>query len=568
MRIALLVLSILYSTLTSFGAELKGTVKDAKQMPIDFASVLLLQSADSQLVKGDVSNAQGEYRIEGIQPGSYLISVSVVGYKKTIMPVTLTTENDVQNISLLLEKTDKGLKEVKISARKPLIEVKADKTVFNVEQSINAARSNALDLLRKSPGVRVDKDEQISMRGKNNVLIYIDGKPTYLDNKDLSNLLRNTQSSDVESIELITNPSSKYDASGNAGIINFPLKKNKRFGTNGTVNGGYAIGKYSKYNAGISLNHRKEILNLFGTYSFFKGNNMNFQNFNRVQNANRYNFTSENIDHSNVHSLKFGTDYYIDKRSILGFMINGMYSHGHFTSENKTFIGPADLPANKVLKASNNIPMKRLNTSYNVNYKFENPEGSSFNIDLDYGSYFSTGKSYQPNTYYQLNETDVISQSIFKNYTPTEINIYSIKSDYEHTLWKGKLGLGIKSAYVRTTNTFEFYDVVNGVNTLNLDRTNSFTYNENVNAAYLNFSKQIKTKWSYQAGLRLEQTNSKGSLSSNIQQKDNKVVRHYVNLFPSAGVTYNASQQHSFGLTYSKRIDRPNYQDLNPFENK
>lgn len=326
MRIALLVLSILYSTLTSFGAELKGTVKDAKQMPIDFASVLLLQSADSQLVKGDVSNAQGEYRIEGIQPGSYLISVSVVGYKKTIMPVTLTTENDVQNISLLLEKTDKGLKEVKISARKPLIEVKADKTVFNVEQSINAAGSNALDLLRKSPGVRVDKDEQISMRGKNNVLIYIDGKPTYLDNKDLSNLLRNTQSSDVESIELITNPSSKYDASGNAGIINFRLKKNKRFGTNGTVNGGYAIGKYSKYNAGISLNHRKEILNLFGTYSFFKGNNMNFQNFNRVQNANRYNFTSENIDHSNVHSLKFGTDYYIDKRSILGFMINGGYS--------------------------------------------------------------------------------------------------------------------------------------------------------------------------------------------------------------------------------------------------
>lgn len=554
--------------LSSKAAIVKGKIIDAKNAPVDYASVLLLQASDSLLVKGDVTNATGDFIIEGIKPGAYLITAGGVGYKKTYQTVTIESDQDERLIQILVERIDKALKEVKINARKPLIEVKADKTVFNVEQSINATGTNALDLLRKSPGVRVDKDEQIAMRGKNNVLLYIDGKPTYLDNKDLANMLKNMQSSDIESIELITNPSAKYDASGNAGIINIRLKKNKRFGTNGTANAGYALGKYSKYNAGLSLNHRTERLNLFGNYSFFKGNNMNFQNFDRTQNSNRYVFGSENIDHSTVNTAKLGADYYLDKKSVFGFMVNAMYAQGEFTSENKTLIGPADQPANKILKASNSIPLKRLNTSYNGNYKFENPEGTTFNIDLDYGNFFSTGKSYQPNTYYQMNETDVISQSIFKNYTPTEINIYSLKSDYEHNLWKGKLGLGVKAAYVRTTNTFEFYDVVNNTDTLNLDRTNSFTYNENVNAAYLNYSKQWKTTWSAQAGLRLEQTNSKGALSSAKPQQDNSVIRHYTNLFPSAGITYNANQNHSVGITYSKRIDRPNYQDLNPFENK
>jgi outer membrane receptor protein involved in Fe transport len=561
-------LFLLFITSLLHAATVRGKVTETDQKPADYVSVLLLQAADSQLVKGDVTDASGNFIIEQVKPGNYLLSISAVGFQKTFHAVVITNENDELTQNLVLLRADKALKEVKVISKKPMIEVKADKTVFNVEQSINATGTNALDLLRKSPGVRVDKDDQVSMRGKNNVLIYIDGKPTYMDNKDLANMLKNMQSSDVESIELITNPSAKYDASGNAGIINIRLKRNKRFGTNGSANVGYAIGKFSKYNAGISLNHRKERLNLFGSYNFFRGNNLNFQNFNRVQNQYRYNFKSENIDHSLANALKVGADYYFDKKNVIGFMMNSTLYTGKFTSENYTKIGPADSEVNKVLRATNNIPMKRLNTSFNVNYKYENPSGTTLNMDADYGSFFSTGKSYQPNTYYNANETQMLSQSIFKNNTPTEINIYSFKSDYEHTLWKGKLGLGVKSAYVRTTNTFEFFDVVQGEDTLNLNRTNSFSYNENVNALYLNYTKQWNARWSAQGGLRYEQTNSKGSLSSANPQKDNLVERHYANLFPSAGVTYNAGKNHAFGVTYSKRIDRPSYQDLNPFENK
>jgi iron complex outermembrane receptor protein len=551
-----------------FAARVTGTVQDSGNQPLSYTTVLLLRSTDSTLVKGDVTDKTGTYVFEGIAEGNYILSVSAVGFAKFYSTIQLKSEQEELKQNIILFPSEKNLKEVRILSKKPMIEVKADKTVFNVEQSINAAGTNALDLLRKSPGVRVDKDDNISMRGKSSVLVYIDGKPTYMDNRDLANLLRNTQSNDIESIELITNPSAKYDAAGNGGIINIKMKKNKRYGTNGSANMGYGIGKYGKYNAGLNLNNRSKIMNVYGNYNFFTGKNLNFQYFDRTQNGIRYDFKSNNVDSSTNHNAKFGLDYYVDSKNIVGFVVNGMWNEGAFNSTNKTYIGPETQQANQVLVATNRIPMRRLNGSLNFNYKYEDTSGTTFNTDVDYGNFTSRGRSYQPNTYYNISETQVLSQSIFRNYTPTEINIYAAKADYERNLWKGKLGLGVKTAYVRTQNTFEFYDVVGGVDTLNLSRTNNFTYNENVNAAYTNYSKQFNAKWSMQAGLRLEQTNSKGVLKSARAQADDNVERHYLDLFPSAGFTYTRNEKNTFGITYSRRIDRPSYQDLNPFEIK
>src|SRR5690242_14994508 len=271
--------------LTAFAStaqNIKGIVKDADGSLLANASVSLLNAKDSSLVKINITNKQGEYQFKNIKPGRYLANATFVGYANSYSPVfELSGNGDVNVTALSIAKTSSGLKDVVVTAKKPLIEVKADKTILNVENSINSVGNDALELLRKSPGVLVDKDENISLSGKNGVKIYIDGRPSPLSGSDLATYLKSIQSSQIEAIEIITNPSAKYEAEGNAGIINIRLKKNKSYGTNGSINAGYNIGIYPKYNAGISFNHRDKRINLFGNYNFNNNRNQGFMNIYR-----------------------------------------------------------------------------------------------------------------------------------------------------------------------------------------------------------------------------------------------------------------------------------------------
>lgn len=563
-----LLLLIIGSSINSFAGNIQGKVSDFDGKPLSYVTILLLKSTDSSLIKGDITNNVGEYSFEKIDAGEYLINTINLGFMKYYSaPLTLNASTITLNIKLT--SSNKNIKEVKVMSKKPMIEVKADKTVFNVEQSINSAGSNALDLLRKSPGVRVDKDDNIEMRGKNNVLIYIDGKPNYLGSRDLAAVLKSMQASDIESIELITNPSAKYDASGNAGIINIKLKKNKKFGTNGSANIGFAQGRrFPKYNAGIQLNNRNKQVNIFGNYGINFGKNHNDQNLDRQQNGIRYDLRADNINDDVTHNAKFGMDYFVDDKNVVGFMLNGILTDGRFSSASKTYISNGSSPYSEVLIASNEMPISRKNGSINLNYKYEDTSGRSFNIDGDYGIFNSQAHSYQPNTYWDKTESFIQSRNIFRNNTPTSIDIYAIKTDYEQNFLKGKIGLGAKAAYVKTDNDFQFYDVINSVDILNNNRSNHFIYHEVVTAGYINYSRQFNTRFSLQTGLRAEQTNSKGNLSSGMVGKDDIVKRSYLNLFPNAGFSYTINPKHTLGMTYSRRIDRPSYQDLNPFENK
>lgn len=563
-----LLLLIIGSSINSFAGNIQGKVSDFDGKPLSYVTILLLKSTDSSLIKGDITNNEGEYSFEKIDAGEYLINTINLGFMKYYSaPLTLNASTITLNIKLT--SSNKNIKEVKVMSKKPMIEVKADKTVFNVEQSINSAGSNALDLLRKSPGVRVDKDDNIEMRGKNNVLIYIDGKPNYLGSRDLAAVLKSMQASDIESIELITNPSAKYDASGNAGIINIKLKKNKKFGTNGSANIGFAQGRrFPKYNAGIQLNNRNKQVNIFGNYGINFGKNHNDQNLDRQQNGIRYDLRADNINDDVTHNAKFGMDYFVDDKNVVGFMLNGILTDGRFSSASKTYISNGSSPYSEVLIASNEMPISRKNGSINLNYKYEDTSGRSFNIDGDYGIFNSQAHSYQPNTYWDKTESFIQSRNIFRNNTPTSIDIYAIKTDYEQNFLKGKIGLGAKAAYVKTDNDFQFYDVINSVDILNNNRSNHFIYHEVVTAGYINYSRQFNTRFSLQTGLRAEQTNSKGNLSSGMVGKDDIVKRSYLNLFPNAGFSYTINPKHTLGMTYSRRIDRPSYQDLNPFENK
>ena len=459
-----------------------------------------------------------------------------------------------------------------------MVEVKADKMILNVEGTINAVGNDALELLRKSPGVMIDKDDNISLSGKNGVQIYIDGKPSPLSGNDLSAYLKSLRSEQVESIEIITNPSAKYDAAGNAGIINIRLKKNKAFGTNGNINAGYAIGKYSKYNGGLSLNHRNKGVNLFGSYNYNRNTSFNAFNLHREQLDTLFDQQNKIVSKNNNHGFKAGADFFVNNKSTIGVLVNGTISDGNIKTDSKTPIiymptGVTD----RILTANNMSKSDRTNLNFNFNYRYIDTAGRELNIDADYGLFRIKSDQDQPNIYYDPSTGNELSRSIYNFISPTDIDLYTIKADYEQNYKGGKLGVGFKSALTATNNNFARYNVNNSNSKdLDLNRSNHFDYKENINAVYINYNRPLSKKGiMIQAGLRVENTNNKGTsyglnADGSIDQssKNTALNRHYTDLFPSAAVTFNKNPMKQWTLTYSRRIDRPAYQDLNPFEFK
>ena len=566
--------ALFFLAFTSTAQNINGVVKDNDGKFLANASVSLLNAKDSSVVKLAVTNASGAYQFKNINKGRYLTNATFVGYANAYSAVfEVAGSGDVTAPTVSITKINNGLKDVVVTAKKPLIEVKADKTILNVENSINAVGNDALELLRKSPGVLVDKDDNISLSGKNGVQIYIDGKPSPLSGSDLSTYLKSLQSSQIEAIEIITNPSAKYEAEGNAGIINIRLKKNKSFGTNGSINAGYNIGIYPKYNAGVSFNHRDKNVNIFGNYNYNNSRNEGFMNIYRVQLDTIFDAHSKMLFDSKSHSFKAGVDYFINNKNTIGVMVNGNLSDPHFTNQSNTVISYQ--PTNKVdriLKADNSSVSTKNNVNANINYHFADTSGHELNVDADYGYYDIKSDQYQPNFYYDPTGIDLQNQYIYNMIAPTKIDIYSAKADYEQNFKKGKLGYGAKFSYVKTTNNFDRYNVYTNDKLLDTLRSNNFNYKENINAAYVNYNRQFKSIM-IQAGLRVENTNSEGlsngyNWNGNYVAYDSTFKRNYTDFFPSAAITYNKNPKNQWGLSYSRRIDRPAYQDLNPFEFK
>ncbi len=577
MKTVILFISASLISLAGFAqapSSVKGTVTDNASKPLPAATVSLLVSKDSSLYKAAVSDNAGAYQFEKVKAGSYMVKISSVNFGSwysTNFELKEGTSYAVPAASMAA--ANKELKEVVVTTtKKPMIEVKADRTVFNVENSINATGSNALELLQKSPGVTVDKDDNISMKGKNGVRIYIDGRPTPMSGSDLAAYLKSVQSTDIESIEMIENPSAKYDASGNAGIINIKFKKNKKFGTNGTVAVGHNQGIYGKQYGNASLNYRDKKVNLFSNVSINKDRGENWLKFHRLQSDSIYEQSTLNFNSSKGGNIKLGADYFINDKNTIGILYNGNYNSSEWISDGQTFISPQNskLPA-QILKSGNSVPSNRSNTNFNINYRYADTSGRELNIDADRGFFRSRGNSLQPNIYVDAATGAVLRERIFANSTPINIDISTAKADYEQKFGKGKLGVGAKFAQVKTDNTFDFYNVINNSKQQDWERSNRFTYTEKVSAAYVNYNRAYK-KWSYQIGVRAEQTNSEGELKARSKATMNDttetVKRSYLDFFPSAAISYTLSATHQFNINYSRRIDRPHYQDLNPFENK
>lgn len=555
-------------------AQVSGTAKDAQGAPVKGATISLLKAKDSAIVKYAVTKEAGNYSFTGIAEGRYLVKASSVGYQPAYSAAFDAGAAAVTVPDIQLNKTSSDLKGVTVVAQKPLLEVKADKMVVNVEGTINSVGSDALELLRKSPGVMVDKDENLSLSGKNGVQVYIDGKPSPLGGQDLANYLKSLNSAQIESIEIITNPSAKYEAAGNAGIINIRLKKNKSLGTNGSVNAGWNIGTYAKYNAGLNLNYRNKKVNLFGTYGYNRGLMENSISLKRSLADSSFNQSSRMLMNNESHNFKAGMDYFIDKKNTIGVMVNGNLSDPDLKNTGTTPI--VYLPTgvtDRILVAQSTSLMVRNNLNANLNYMYTDTKGKSLTVNADYGNYDIRSNQYQPNNYYDATGKTLLSSVVYRMISPTDININSVKADWEQPFQKGTLGVGGKFANVKTDNDFQRYNIVSNVQQLDKDRSNKFAYKENISAAYVNYNRAFKG-FAIQAGVRMENTEAEGvstglkNTGGNYTGYTETFKRSYTDFFPSAAITFNKKPTNQFNLTYSRRIDRPNYQDLNPFEFK
>jgi iron complex outermembrane receptor protein len=554
--------------------KIVGSVQGTDGAALNSVTVLLFKAKNSALMKTKISDTRGNYEISVEQKGNYYITASCSGYTSVSSAIfTITKEGDFFYVpAISLSPITKEMQGITVTGNytKPMVEVTAGKTVLNVENSINATGSNAFELLQKSPGVTTDKDDNITVKGKNGVRIYIDGRQTQMSNDDLPTYLKSINSADIQSIEIISNPSAQYDASGNAGIINIKLKKSTKNGINGSVSLGLNYGNTFKTPESFSFNYRNKKINFFTNYSFYWGNLQENLFLYRNQSDSIFNQTNQRNVQNRIHNIKTGLDYFINPKSTIGVIATINLDKNTDAAKGYTLIGPVGSNPIDSLYAQNIMPGNVINTDYNINYRYADTTGHILTFDADYGLYENNKMSYQPNSYYDIVSDTFLYSNIYNNITSVNINIYTAKLDYTTPFKKGKLEFGGKTSFVTTSNIYNVYNVVNYMARFDSVQSNYFKYQENVNALYVNYNRPINKKWTLQGGLRVENTYSKGQLTrySSLPMPEDSVTHNYTDFFPSASVTYVANNDNTFNLSFSRRIDRPNYKYLNPFETR
>ncbi|TBO44373.1 TonB-dependent receptor [Pedobacter kyonggii] len=554
-------------------SKIYGRVLDADGKNIEFATAALLK--DSVLVKTTFTEKDGLFSFNKLSYGKYLIKVSVVGspiYQTDTL--VLTANRAVINLAdIKIKAGATNLKDVNISGQKAFVERKIDRTVVNVDALISNAGTTAMDVLSKSPGVNVDQNGVISLKGKSGVAIFIDDKPTYLSGADLDNYLRSLPSSSLDQIELMTNPPAKYDAAGNGGVINIKTKKTKIAGFNGGINLSLNQGELSRSNNSFNFNYRKDKLNIFGNLSYNLNNSFTDLDLNRKYKnddgsaKSYFNQNSYFRRHGNTFNLKTGLDYYASDRTTWGVVLTGMNRISKQVNNNTSNLSNASMQLDSVIRAENIDQIKYQNAGVNLNYRHKFKQaGRELTFDADYLLY----RNQTDQTYYNfsyLPSGALKYQDILTGNLPSNIDIYTAKADYSHPLEnKWKLDAGVKTAYTKTDNIADYFNTANGKTSADYEKSNHFLYEENINAVYLNMSREGK-RFSLQAGLRYENTLSNGHQLGNLIKPDSSFKRTYNSLFPTLYFSYklDTAGNNQLGLNYGRRIDRPYYQDLNPF---
>ncbi|MCJ0741819.1 outer membrane beta-barrel protein [Pedobacter montanisoli] len=551
------------STAQNTTADLQVIIKETNNQSVPYASVELKKASDQTLVKGAFSNENGSANFSSIPNGNYIIKVSAMGFAvKTSEVFSLPAK---KRIEITLNHDTKQLKEVSVNATRPFIQRSEGKLLINVDATASNAGSTVLEVLEKSPGVMVDRNGGISLQGKNGVLVMIDGKQTYLSGTELNALLSSMNASQVNQIELITSPSAKYDATGNAGIINIKTKKNNQEGINGNLQIGGGRGKGYRSNNSMQFNYRKGKINAFANYAF------NYNTNSTEIYADRAYFDNTNQSHleqpshlssyAYIQTLKTGLDIFASEKSTVGFTLQGtLINRSNQNQATALWLDKNNTP-DSVIYTTGKAPLNVRNGGINFYSRHKLNNKGEIGFDLDLLKYRNKSNQYFNNS---RNDDIMAYERQSRGEIPTRLNIFSAKTDYSYPLSRGKIETGIKFSNINTDN-FASYELNNsGTWFPDFNKTNHFIYKETISSAYGSFD-QKSDKLSYQLGIRIENTHYSADQLGNMQKPSSNFSKNYLDIFPSGYLSYKADSLNSFTLLFTRRIDRPPYQKLNPF---
>lgn len=542
-------------------------VLSPQQTAVAGATVELKRKTDSTLVKTALTDKEGVGKFEAIADGEYFFEIAHVGYE-LLQTGTVRFPSTVSSKSFSLNTRSTTLQGVTVASRKPFIQQVQGKTVVNVDAMISNTGTTVLELLEKSPGVLVDRNGGISMQNKAGVLVMIDDKPTYLSGTDLTNMLSGMSSSQIEQIELITNPSARYDAAGNAGIINIKTKKNRQIGFNGnfTVSAGH--GRYYKNNNSLVMNYRNGKYNSFLTYS-----NNNSKHYTDMYALRSYfdaggNTTSQLeqptlfLSKNTNHNLKTGIDYFITNKTTIGLALSGNITDRNGSSKATATWLDANKNIDSAIYTNSKTAYDLLAGTVTFYAKHSFNKKQELSVDADYLNYdikndqLFTNEGADPQYYFEGSKGNL----------PSTLKILSAKTDY---VWKfgkeAQFEAGAKIANTKTDNLAIYALSNGGAWEADPGRSNHFIYDEHIRAVYSSIQQKFK-RWSYQAGLRFENTSYTGKqLGNGMAGSDSTFNNDYASLFPSGFLSFEADSNNTFTVTLSRRLDRPPFQKLNPF---
>ncbi|SNC64090.1 Outer membrane receptor proteins, mostly Fe transport [Hymenobacter gelipurpurascens] len=565
---------------TQTASSLSGSIKTQAGAPIEYATVVLHRATDSTVVKSEFSDEKGLFRIEQAAAGRYLLSASQVGFVRTWSKPFELPAASASPLALTLQASGAtNLKEVQVIGQKPLYEREADRTIVNVEGSTLAAGNTSLDVLRRAPGVTIDGNDNLALRGKQGLLVLIDGKRQPMTGTELADYLRALPADQLKNIELITNPPAKYDAQGGAGIIAINLKKDQRQGTNGSINSSYGRSFYGgKFTSGISLNHRNKGLNVFGSYTYSERQMQPqltisrdfFAVSDQGGNPVTRTFTGSSQQHTVMqphgrsHTAKVGLDYTLSERTVVGVALNGLTNRIPQNGTNFTQLFDAQGGLQETYRSTNTRALKAPNGAVNLNFKHTFPAPDSggareLTADVDYARYIAD-RAQNLTTRFESNRPTFILRGDQEG----DLTIKSAKADYVQTLSKQlRLEAGAKVSQVYSDNDVVFINNLGrgGLDSVDVGKTNRFRYDENISAAYGTLTFTPQPGLTLTGGLRGEQTSATGRQSVGNEDFD----RNYFQLFPSAALKRELSKDHELSVSLSRRIDRPSYNQLNPF---
>jgi hypothetical protein len=558
------------------GFSISGKTINKENQVLSAIQITIVNAKDNTVAKIEITDAEGNFSISNLKEGDFKVVIDDMEYspyQSETISLNASNPNAILAPIALNSRASTDLKEVIVTKKKPIIENKIDRTVVNVDAFITAAGGDAMDVLEKSPGIVVDQNGTITFKGKSGVQVFIDDKPTYLSGAELEAYLKSLPASTLDKIELMTNPPAKYDASGGAGIINIVSKRSKSRGFNANVTSRFQQGKKSGHRQGLNFNYMENKIRVFGNIGFAENNPINdlfiFRKFKDNNGATTSLFYQNSDLNLNIKSknARIGMDYYISDKTTIGMGLSGVLRNNNQNSDVHSEVTNPDMVLDSTIIAYNRQKQKFKNGGINFSLRHElDSLGQRITFDLDYLKYDTSSKQRFNNYIYQPDNT-LSSEDELRGFLPSDLNIYAFKTDYTLPFKNGStFESGYKVSYTKTDNIADYRDVIDGEEIPNFNTSNHFKYDEIINAAYVNFNTNYK-RFGFQLGLRVENTESRGNQLGNVEQEASKFKRNYTNLFPTAYIQYKLDSigNNQFVVNYGRRINRPYFQDLNPF---